>query len=261
MSAKLTLLLCFCMTTFLAFGQKSIKKAKIKDPLSINKVRKFSPYIAYNATTINNGALDRLIDLHNESHLPKDTYTRYRSINKINGFGAGLMAWQGKLYADIGFNVRKNEVTARFKDVQNQFQTLALSMNSFHLGFGANMSDPQHKVIVSPGVSFGMGKVIVKEIVYRAGDDLMIPVEQKKPVGIADDSKNIGSLNLFGTAYVNFMIGNLKKGPKIMFQPFVTIPMVQNDLTKAFYPSDFESTDVALKARLTYYGFKVAIGI
>lgn len=245
----------FALWASLCFAQEN---QKIEKPY---KMRHFGVYAGYNCNNIQNGALERLTDLQNAKHNIGGRYYGYKDFLRMNGFSGGIMAWNGRLFADFGFNIRKNEQTARFKDHANEFQTMQISMNTFHFGFGINMSDPAHKVIISPGISLGMGKFIVKEINYRTELDLPIPATQLAPIGVRDDSKNISSFNANATAFVNVMLGNLKRGPKVIIQPFVTLPFVQNDLTRAVYANDVKVLDPALKGRMTYWGFKVAIAI
>jgi hypothetical protein len=251
-------ILSLCLSQFLLAQQLPQAPVRIEKAY---KMRHIGVYGGYNVNNINNGALERLVDLHNNKHLANGTYFGYKDFLRMSGFSAGFMAWTGKFYADAGFDIRQSKQTARFKDIPNQFQTLDLSMNSFHLGLGMNMTDPRGKVILSPGLSFGMGKMILKEINYRTESDIVIPAQQRTPIGTKDDSKNIASLNLYGTAFVNIMLGNINKGPKVILQPFVTLPFVQNDFSKAYYPNDVKTIDPALKSRLTYWGFKVAIAM
>jgi hypothetical protein len=250
------LVLCFCMTLSLAFSQNNFKK-----PINLQaNLRHIGIYGGYNVNSIDNEVLNRLTRLHNNSHAPQDFKVGYNEMLRMKGFSAGFMAWMGKFYTDVGFDIRQTTVTARFKDVENEFQSQTLSMNSFHLGLGMNMSDPKHKVMVSPGFSIGMGKVIMKEINYRMENVQMIPDNQRTPVGVKDDSKNMSSLNVYGTAFVNIAVGGMKS-PKVIIQPYVTLPMVQNDLTRAYYPSDFNGVDPTLKSRLSFWGIKFAVGI
>ena len=255
------ILLCFCITTTFALAQGVQKSKKVPLPNNTPNIHHIGVYVGYNSNSIDNGALNRLTQLQNGLHAAKDYNIGYKDFLRMRGWSAGFMAWQGKVFADVGFDIRQSSLTARFRDIPNEFQTQTLSMNSFHLGLGMNTSDGSEKVCISPGLSFGMGKLIIKEINYRTELNNTIPANQTKPVGVKDDSKNMSSLNMYGTAFVNFMIGNPKKGPKFIIQPYLTLPFVKNDLTHAFYPSDFKGSDPNLKSRIVFWGMKVAVSL
>ena len=256
------ILLCFCITTTFTLAQGVQKSKKVpRPPSNTPNIHHIGVYAGYNSNSIDNGALNRLTQLQNGLHAAKDYNIGYKDFLRMRGWSAGFMAWQGKVFADVGFDIRQSSLTARFRDIPNEFQTQTLSMNSFHLGLGMNTSDGSEKVCISPGLSFGMGKLIIKEINYRTELNNTIPANQTKPIGVKDDSKNMASLNMYGTAFVNFMIGNPKKGPKFIIQPYLTLPFVKNDLTRAFYPSDFKGSDPNLKSRIVFWGMKVAVSL
>jgi hypothetical protein len=226
------------------------------------KIRHFGFYAGYNFNSIDHSALERLTDLWNGSHSAEMTVRPYKDILRMKGFSGGLMGYHNRLFVDIGFNVRTSSNLARFKDVVGEFQSQTLSMNSFNIGLGMNMSDGKDVVMITPGASFGIGRIEIKEGIYRTLADRPIPLEQEKPDAPIDDTKSMSVLNTFASVFVNITIGKLNtRMPKIMVQPYLTIPLNKTDLTPAYYPPSASAYDPALRAHLSYWGIKVAIAI
>jgi hypothetical protein len=227
-----------------------------------SKIQHFGLYAGYNVNSINHPALDHLTDLWNNSHEPNMTIRSYKDFLRLKGLSGGLIAYHGKLFADIGFDVRKTTNLARFKDVVGQFQSQTLSMNAFHFGIGINTNNKNDIVTISPGASFSIGKIEIKEGIYRTLDDVSIPLEQKKPTATIDNTKSMSVFNSFISIFVNVTIGKLgTRMPKLILQPYLTIPLNKMDLTQAYYPPSVKAYDPALKAHLTYWGAKIAIAL
>jgi hypothetical protein len=223
-------------------------------------LRHFGFYVGYNFNSIDHPALDHLNDLWNNSHAPNMTVQRYGDFLRMSGLSGGLMGYHKRFFTDIGFNVRKTTNLARFSDVVGEFQSQTLSMNSFHLGIGMNMNSGKDIVMITPGASFGIGRIEIKEGVYRTLADIPIPAAQQKPTAPIDNTKSMSVLNTFASVFVNITIGKLNsRMPKIVVQPYLTVPLNKTDLTPAFYPTSTRAFDPTLKANLTYWGTKVAI--
>jgi hypothetical protein len=225
------------------------------------KLRHFGVYAGYNVNSIDHTALDHLTNLWNNAHSPDKTIQKYKDILRMQGLSGGLMAYHNRFYADFGFDVRKSSQLARFKDVVGEFQSQTLLMNAFHLGVGMNLNDGKDIVMITPGASFSIGRIEIKEGIYRTLADKPIPLTQKKPTAPIDDTKSMSALNTFASVFVNITIGKLQtRMPKIVIQPYLTIPLNKTDLTQAFYPPSANAYDPTLRAaQLTYWGTKIAL--
>ena len=223
-------------------------------------LRHFGFYAGYNFNSIDHPALDHLNNLWNNSHPSDKVVRRYGDFLRMSGFSGGFMGYRKRFFADFGFNVRKTTNLARFSDIVGEFQSQTLSMNSFHLGFGYNMSSGNDIVMITPGASFGIGRIEIKEGIYRTLADIPISASQHKPTAPIDNTKSMSVLNPFASIFVNITIGKLNsRMPKVVIQPYLTVPLKKTDLTPAFYPTSANAFDPTLKAYLSYWGTKVAI--
>jgi hypothetical protein len=248
-SVIFTLVLLLCSSLILA--QKKNK----------NRLSHFGLYAGYNLNSIDHTALDHLTDLWNLSHRSSDVISPYKDFLRMSGFSGGLMSYYKALYVDIGFDIRKNTQLARFKDVVGQFESQTLVMNSFHIGAGMNMNTGKDIVMISPGVALGIGRVEIEKGLYRTLVDTEIPLTQQKPNVKVDNSSSMSALNTFATIFVNVNIGKFNgRMPKLIIQPYLTIPLNKTDLSPAFYPTSSKAFDPALKAYLSFWGVKTAIG-
>lgn len=225
------------------------------------KIKHFGFYAGYNTNSINQGALNELTRLWNNSHRNEMTISNYAEFQRMGGLSGGLISYYKTFFADAGFDIRRNTLYGRFKDVVGQFQSQRLSMDAFHIGVGANLSSGKDKVMITPGASLGIGRIEIREGAYRTLDDKLIPLTQKRPTAAVDNSKSMSILNAFASVYVNFTIGSLngKRLPKFIIQPYLTIPINKTDLSAAYYPTSNRLYNSDLKGRLQFWGCKFAV--
>lgn len=235
------------------YAQKSPKKIK-------NRLSHFGLYAGYNVNSIEHNAMSHLTDLWNQSHRSSDIITPYKDFLRMGGLSGGLMSYYKSIFIDVGFNIRRNTQLARFKDVVGQFQSQTLVMNAFHFGVGMNLNTGKDIVLISPGVSFGIGRVEMKEGYYRTLNDKDIPLSQSKPTVKVDNTSSMSALNTFATIFVNVNIGKFNgRMPKLIIQPYLSIPLTKTDLSPAFYPTSSNAFDPALKTYLSFWGAKFAV--
>lgn len=237
----------------LSHAQKTSKKSK-------NRLSHFGLYAGYNVNSIEHNTINRLTDLWNQSHRSSDIITPYKDFLRMRGLSGGLMSYYKSIFIDVGFDIRKNTQLARFKDVVGQFQSQTLVMNSFHFGLGMNMNSGKDVVLISPGVSFGIGRVEIKEGYYRTLNDKDIPLSQTKPNVKVDNTSSMSVFNTYASIFLNVNVGKFKgRMPKLMIQPYLTIPLNKTDLSSAFYPTSSKIFDPALKTYLIFWGTKFAV--